>query len=420
MNPGSRARDISMSAGTFPQMSLTVYGGQFSSGRYMKVMIGLSLVLHLALLLFIAGLRLPNKMERPLAAYQVSLVTMPTPPSVEPKPVSQPVHPEPSKVTEPPKTPEPRVTRTTQQVVKETPPPPSPPQPVRLAPTPHVRALEPIAAKPIPAPPAPAPAPKIRQEAPPPAPVPSPVMRQVETKPVQVPMPLPPRPVLNRDVLRGIAPPDVPKLGQVSQIPAGTPKETRSQTQTDVQKILNNLTLPEPTAPSSQPMMPSSARAVPPRPSMSEEVTRQLQKLDQVPPKVEPSKVEPPKATTMPESQVASKPPAARTPVTTLQASGVATGNPYLALVQRRISEQWTAPPVDITSQSLQVVVKFRLDRSGKVTNIDIERKSGNDYYDLAARRAVLLANPLPSFPDNMSQPYFDAHFSFAVGEPVS
>ena len=89
-----------MSAGTFPQMSLTAYGGQFSSGRYMKMMIGLSLVLHLALLLFIAGLRLPNKMERPLAAYQVSLVTMPTPPSVEPKPVSQPVHPEPSKVTE--------------------------------------------------------------------------------------------------------------------------------------------------------------------------------------------------------------------------------------------------------------------------------------------------------------------------------
>jgi colicin import membrane protein len=419
MNPGNRTRDISMSAGTFPQMSLAAYGDQFSSGRYMKIMIGLSLVLHLALLLFIAGLRLPNKMERPLAAYQVSLVTMPTPPSVEPKPVSQPVHPEPSKVTEPPKTPQPPETRPTQQVVKETPPPP---QPVRLAPTPHVRAPESIASKPIPTTPTPvsAPAPKIRQEAPPPASVPPPVMRQVETKPVQVPMPLPPRPVLNRDVLRGIAPPDVPKLGQVNSIPAGTPKETRSQTQADVQKILNNLTLPEPTVPTSQPMTPPSARAVPPRSSMSEEVTRQLQKLDQVPSKAEPPKVEPPKATTMPESQVASKPPTARTPVTTLQASGVAAGNPYLALVQRRISEQWTAPPVDITSQALQVVVKFRLDRSGKVTNIDIERKSGNEYYDLAARRAVLLANPLPSFPDNMSQPYFDAHFSFAVGEPVS
>jgi colicin import membrane protein len=415
MNPGNRTRDISMSAGTFPQMSLAAYGDQFSSGRYMKIMIGLSLVLHLALLLFIAGLRLPNKMERPLAAYQVSLVTMPTPPSVEPKPVSQPVHPEPSKVTEPLKIPQPPVTRPTQQVVKETPPPP---QPVRLAPTPHVRAPEPITAKPIPAPPAPAP--KIRQEAPPPASVPPPVMRQVETKPVQVPMPLPPRPVLNRDVLRGIAPPDVPKLGQVNSIPAGTPKETRSQTQADVQKILNNLTLPEPTVPTSQPMTPPSARAVPPRSSMSEEVTRQLQRLDQVPSKAEPPKLELPKATTMPESQVASKPPTARTPVTTLKASGVAAGDPYLALVQRRISEQWTAPPVDMTGQPLRVEVLFRLDKSGGVSKVVVERTSGNEYYDLAAKRAVLSANPLPSFPSDMSQAYFDVRFSFVIGDSVS
>ncbi|MDQ6732770.1 MAG: TonB family protein [Nitrospirota bacterium] len=402
-----------MSAGTFPQMPLAAYGGPFSSGRYMKTMIGLSLLLHLALLLLIAGLRLPNKMERPLAAYQVSLVTMPTPPSVEPKHVSQPVHPEPSKAPEPPKIPEPPVTRPTQQVVKETSPPP--PQPVRLAPTPHVRALEPIAAKPIPIPVPPAPAPKVRQEAPPPAPVPPPVMRQIETKPVQVPMPLPPRPVLNRDVLRGIAPPDVPKLGQVNPIPAGTPKETRSQTQTDVQKILNNLTVPDSTSTATQHTTPQPARISPPRSSMSEEVTRQLQKLDQMPPKIEPSK-----AATMPESQVASKPPAARTPVTTLQASGVAAGNPYLALVQRKISEHWSAPQVGASGEQFQVVVKFRLDKTGQVSGIVVERTSGNEYYDLAARRAVLSANPLPSFPPDMSQPYFDAHFSFAVGEPVS
>lgn len=400
-----------MSAGTFPQMPLAAYGGPFSSGRYMKTMIGLSLLLHLALLLLIAGLRLPNKMERPLAAYQVSLVTMPTPPSVEPKSVSQPVHPEPSKAPEAPKIPEPPVTRPTQQVVKETSPPPPPP--VRLAPPPHVRALEPVAAKPIPAPPAPAP--KVRQEAPPPAPLPPPVMRQIETKSVQVPMPLPPRPVLNRDPLPGFAPPDVPKLGQVNPIPAGTPKETRSQTQTDVQKMLNNLSVPDSTSTATQQTTPQPARVSPPRSSMSEEVTRQLQKLDQMPPKVEPSK-----ASTIPGSQVASKPPAARTPVTTLQASGVAAGNPYLALVQRRISEHWSAPQVGMAGEQFQVRVKFRLDKTGQVSGLVIERKSGNDYYDLAAIRAIREADPLPAFPPEMTQSYFDAHFSFAVGEPVS
>lgn len=416
-------------------MSLLAYGGQSSTGRYMNVMIGLSLAMHVMALLLIAGLRLPNKVEHPLAAYQVSLVTLPTPHSEEPKPISQPINPEPSKTLEHPKAPappkavEPPVARPTQQAAQEA--PSLPPQPVRLAPTPHVRALEPPT-KPIAVPPAP----KIRQEiksspVPVPAPVPQvPIMRQSEAKPVPTPVPPAPRPALTRDVLRGIAQPEVPKLDQVNPIPAGTPKETRSQTQTDVQKMLNSLTVPEsapvaplPVAPQSvapQPVTPQPVRSTPPRSSVSEEVNRQLQKLEQAPPKVEPIKVEPPKTTTMPGSQVASKPPAPRTPVTALQANGVAAGNPYLARVQQLISAQWVAPPVDVTSQALQVVVSFRLDKSGRVTNIEIERKSGNDYYDLAARRAVHLANPLPSFPDNMSQPYFDAHFSFAVGEPVS
>ena len=391
-----------MSAGTYPQMPLSAYGGDFSTGRYMKMMIGLSLALHLVLLLLIAGVRWPSKMERPLAAYQVSLVTTPTP-SVDPKPVSRPVNPDPPKTQEPP------AARPMPQVKETTPPPP---QPVRLPPTPHVRAREPIAAKPSPV----APAPKVRQEAPPPAPAPQPVVRQSEAKPVPVPVPPPPRPILNRDVLRGIAlPPEVPKLGQVNPIPAGTPKETRSQTQTDVQKMLNNLSVPESTSTATEHATPQPARIAPPRASMSEEVNRQLQKLEQAPAKVEPSK-----AAATPESQVASNPPAVRTPVTTLQASGVATGNPYLSLVQRRISAQWTAPPVDMTGRPLQVVVKFRLDKSGRLSDVVVERTSGNEYYDLAARRAVLSANPLPSFPPDMSQPFLDAHFSFAVGEPVS
>ena len=422
-----------MSTGTFPGMSLTFYGSESASGRYMKLMIGLSLALHVILLLMIAGLRVPGKTEHPLAAYQVSLVTLPTPPSEETKPIPQPVHPEPSKSAEPPKNAEPPkalpppASRPTQQVVKEA--PSLPPQPVRLAPTPHVRALEPISAKPIPVPPTP----QVRRDVtPPPVPVPVrvpvpqvppvPIVRQTEAKPVPVPVRPPPRPVLNRDVLRGMAQPDVPKLGQMNQIPAGTPKETRSQTQADVQKILNNLTVPESTPIASQPIPsepvtpPPAARAVPQRPSVSEELSRQLQKLEQAPPKVDAIK------TTVPvEPQVASKPPVPRTPVTTLQASGVAQGNAYLARVQQLISAQWIAPPVvDTTNQSFQVVVAFRLDKTGQVTNVFIERKSGNDYYDLAAIRAVQSARTLPPFPADMVQPYFDAHFSFAVGERVS
>jgi colicin import membrane protein len=390
-----------MSAGTYSQLPFTTCGNQSSTGQYLKVMIGLSLALHLIVLLLIAGLRLPGKTERPLAAYDVSLVTMPTPTISNTPPAPRPPEPEPVK------TPEPPVARPT-PVPKVTAPPP--PQPVRLSPMPQARTLEPIPTRPAPVPAVPKP----RQEAPP-SPAPPAVARQSEPKPVQTPVAPPPRPVLNRDILRGIAlPTEVPKLGQVTPIPAGTPKEAPVRAQTEMEKMLNNLAVPESAPTAAQQTTSSPARTAPSRSSMSEEVTRQLQKMEQMPPKVEPSKAAP-----TPESRVASK-PVARTPVTALQANGVAAGNPYLALVQRKISEHWTAPQVGLSGEQFQVVVKFRLDKTGQVSGIVVERTSGNEYYDLAARRAVLSANPLPSFPPDMAQSYFDAHFSFAIGEPVS
>jgi hypothetical protein len=46
-----------------------------------------------------------------------------------------------------------------------------------------------------------------------------------------------------------------------------------------------------------------------------------------------------------------------------------------------------------------------------------IEQSSGNEYYDLAGKRAVLSAIPLPAFPAELTDSYFDAHFTFMVGE---
>ena len=101
---------------------------------------------------------------------------------------------------------------------------------------------------------------------------------------------------------------------------------------------------------------------------------------------------------------------------TTLQVNGVSTENPYLARVQQSISAQWIAPPVNLTQQPIRVVVGFRFHKSGGVSNIVIEGTSGNDYYGLAAIRAVYAAKPLLSFPPEMSQQYLDARFTFETG----
>jgi TonB family protein len=100
--------------------------------------------------------------------------------------------------------------------------------------------------------------------------------------------------------------------------------------------------------------------------------------------------------------------------------AGVAAGNPYLGLIQKRISNHWIAPQVDLSGSVLQVVIKFRLSKSGQVADIVVEQSSGNEYYDMAAKRAVMSASPLPAFPPDMGQASFDAHFSFFVGEQVS
>src|SRR3982750_4000674 len=91
-----------MSAGIYSQLPFTAAGDRSSSGQYMKTMIGLSLALHVMVLLFIAGLRLPGKTERPLAAYDVSLVPIPPPSVKNPPAASRPVEPEPVKTPEPP------------------------------------------------------------------------------------------------------------------------------------------------------------------------------------------------------------------------------------------------------------------------------------------------------------------------------
>jgi TonB family protein len=89
----------------------------------------------------------------------------------------------------------------------------------------------------------------------------------------------------------------------------------------------------------------------------------------------------------------------------------------YLRGVQQRINSFWNAPPVDVTDQTYVVVVKFRVHRNGSVTGVGIERSSGKEYYDLAGRRAVLSAVPLPPFPSELTKAYLDAHFTFTVGK---
>jgi len=155
-----------------------------------------------------------------------------------------------------------------------------------------------------------------------------------------------------------------------------------------------------------------------PQPSLTEDLNKELDEEFKRIKKFELPKAAPADIAQKPAPHVEAKAPSIKAVDTTLKVPGMAPGsNAYLGRVRQRISSFWNAPPVDAAGQGYMVIVQFRLHRNGSVTGVAIERSSGNEYYDLAGKRAVLSATPLPVFPPELTEAYFDAHFTFAVGE---
>ncbi|UVT21350.1 MAG: TonB family protein [Nitrospira sp.] len=316
-----------------------------------------SLVLHVGILAVVGWIRLPQHGERPLASIEISLANLQTPPV---------------KTVEPEKSPP-------SKKEVERPKPVEQPKPIeRSKPAPPVKA-------------APSPAPPVKA-----APIPPPVA------------PAKPSNDIMRDVMKDIElPPDAPRLGDIS--PEDKPKKLPAMKLPDVPVVAETREATE-----RKPVVPA------PSSSLTEDVAKELdEELKKI------RKLEPPKATApadvppKPAPQVEAKAVSIKTVDTTLKVPGMAPGsNAYLGLVRQRISGFWSAPPVDVTGQAYVVIVQFRLHRNGSVTGVSIERSSGNEYYDLAGKRAVLNAVPLPVFPPDITDAYFDAHFTFTVGEP--
>lgn len=85
--------------------------------------------------------------------------------------------------------------------------------------------------------------------------------------------------------------------------------------------------------------------------------------------------------------------------------------NHYFGMIQDLIQDQWRNTP--LVADAPVVVLKFRIARSGEISQIRTDKSSGNGYYDSAARRAVNAVNPLPPFPPEISDSYLDVRFQF-------
>lgn len=358
----------------------------------------ISLILHLVVLLVVAGLRLAPRGEKPLASVEVSLVNMPAPVKEVEKSKPLPVKraeskPIPQKIQPPPPSPQP------QARVEEAAETPSPPaklvEPtVRPAPTPPTRMVEPTVR--------PAPAPPVKTVAPPP-----------------IPLPAPPRTKMAKDILRDLQlPPDAPKLGEL------TPAKAAGQPQP---KSRAKIKLPD--LPPIPDTLPEQKVATLPRPlersavsdDLNRELEEELKKVKKfVPaakleiPKEEPRPLVPPPPMTR-ETSI----PQVKAPQTQLKTSGSSGTNPYWARIEAIIKKHWEPPPIDVTGQTYSVVVKFRFFRNGTVKDVGIQQTSGNSYFDMAGQRAILKPRVFPPFPSEMSEAYQDVEMVFRVGETV-
>jgi TonB family protein len=85
----------------------------------------------------------------------------------------------------------------------------------------------------------------------------------------------------------------------------------------------------------------------------------------------------------------------------------------YAEIIKFSIGRNWNPPP---GGKGMKAKVMFKVLRSGRVFgDVNIEEKSGNDYFDMAAKRAILSSSPFPPMPEEFYKQY--AEFSVSLEE---
>ncbi len=91
----------------------------------------------------------------------------------------------------------------------------------------------------------------------------------------------------------------------------------------------------------------------------------------------------------------------------------------YLQKMENKISGEWAPPPVSFQEEPVIVTIRFNVMKNGRVDrdSIQVEKSSGNPFFDQAAMRAVYGADPFPPFPEILPKDHLSIHFNFTVLE---
>jgi colicin import membrane protein len=86
----------------------------------------------------------------------------------------------------------------------------------------------------------------------------------------------------------------------------------------------------------------------------------------------------------------------------------------YRIEIAYRIQKNWAFSEQLARGQTdLEAWVAIKIARNGEIKDIWFDKRSGNDYFDEAAKNAIKKSNPLPPLPNGYLRPYCEAGFHF-------
>ena len=71
----------------------------------------------------------------------------------------------------------------------------------------------------------------------------------------------------------------------------------------------------------------------------------------------------------------------------------------YYAMIWSRIKSGWSLPAGILPGDALETVIDVTILRSGTVTDVNFEKRSGNRFFDDSAMKAIRKASPFPPLP---------------------
>ena len=89
----------------------------------------------------------------------------------------------------------------------------------------------------------------------------------------------------------------------------------------------------------------------------------------------------------------------------------------YYAMIWSRIKGKWSLPQGILPGEQLEAVIDVTILRSGGVTDMNFEKRSGNRYFDESALKAIQKAAPFPPLPAWVGERSLDVGIRFHSSE---